>query len=52
MSELERYKETIKNSNMTKDEMTEWVHQKWMEYDMTDETETELYDFIENELNL
>ena len=46
MNELEKYKNMIDNLDMTVGEKVEWVHDKWLDYDMTDETEEQLYEWL------
>lgn len=46
MNELEKYKNMIDNLDMTVGEKVEWIHEKWLDYDMTDETEEQLYEWL------
>jgi len=46
MDELEKYKKLVDDLNMTAKEKEEWIHDKWLEYKMTDETEEELYEYV------
>lgn len=49
MSELEKYKnEILIIFGTTGDikEVEEWIHDKWLDYSMTDETEEELYNWL------
>ena len=49
MSEFEKYKNeilTIFTSTSSVEEIEEWIHDKWLAYDMTDETEEDLYKWL------
>ena len=48
MNELDKYMYIVNNKELTLDEKAELIHDKWLNYEMTDETEDQLYELINN----
>jgi hypothetical protein len=46
MCELEKYMYIINNEEMTLEEKTDLIHDKWLNYEMLDETEEQLYELL------